>query len=156
MALSGPTVAADGTTSVILDLADDAGRPLDRTGLLTLGQVELQFVYAVLDPTGSDGGTAAYASYTNRFVPGPFGSRQSTAEADGAFAPLGQGRYRYTLVAKADPARASWSHLVVASASRTFEGQRQVATGSIGFVPDGATPAARPAVVGIKKARQLV
>jgi OmcA/MtrC family decaheme c-type cytochrome len=147
VALSEVTVAADGLTSLTVTVSDGAGVPLDRTGLLTVGSVDLAFVYAALDPSGVNGGAAAYAPYTNRVDDGPATALQGAVETSGSFAALGQGRYRYTFTAHGDPARVAFTHRVVVSAARTFDGRREVANAAVDFRPDGGALDQRPAVV---------
>ncbi|RMG10821.1 MAG: OmcA/MtrC family decaheme c-type cytochrome [Deltaproteobacteria bacterium] len=104
-------------------VTDEGGRALDREGLLTVGPVDITWVFAVLDPA-----TEKYQSLNVRQeMDGNVTVDQATGERDGTYQEVGPGEYEYTssavVPAGTDPTD---SIRVAAYATRDFEGQRYV------------------------------
>ncbi|UCF37584.1 MAG: OmcA/MtrC family decaheme c-type cytochrome [Acidobacteriota bacterium] len=91
-------IAEDGTVSVTVTVADNAGMPLDLNGVMTPGSIRLSFVLATI-PQGSDW----YSAYTLRTVTSPITGDtavQSTSDSDGVFEEVEVGTYVYTFGTK--------------------------------------------------------
>jgi OmcA/MtrC family decaheme c-type cytochrome len=149
ISLSAAAIAPDGTASVELMLADGAGIPLERTGLLTEGAVDVRLVLARLEEAPAGGDLAGpYVPLTTRVRIGAAGASEGGAfDLGGSFEELGAGRYRYAFATKADPARAARTHTVGAVATRVFSGTEHVANAKLDFVPSGGPVTARRGLV---------
>ena len=135
-------IAADGTATATVQITDEAGTPLDRTGLYSEGRVNLSFVVAHLDRTDT-GEAGTYTSYLTRTATSPEGvsATQATAESNGTWEEVGvaEGTYRYTFaneiaVATAD---AGDTHTIGVYGTRTFEGTSYGDDHVLHFVPAG-------------------
>lgn len=146
---SGPGLAvtvlgaaiADGGVSVDVQLADQAGRRLDRAGLLTEGAVSVSFVLGYLEERASDGLPLQYVSYTRRTVTFDGGSfLQNASDPNGTWVEVdaAQGLYRYlfgtSVVVGANGAK---THSIGLYATRTVQGVRYVDNEVFHFRPDG-------------------
>jgi OmcA/MtrC family decaheme c-type cytochrome len=133
-------IDAQGATKVTFKVTDDAGRPLDRTGVETEGAVNAHFVLAWLD-TKADGTAAQYTSYITA-VPNGGTSAQPVEDTGGTYADVDaeNGVYSYTFasaVTVADPAK---THTVGVWASRDYQKQHYVANAVSDFLPNGNAP----------------
>ncbi len=146
VAVTVDALAVTGTSaSVELTLDDGAGVPLDRTGLLTAGPVDVRFVLAQLAEDGA-GAPLAYAPYTVQAqTAGGVTSLHGAAEASGAFEALDvlAGRYRYTFAAPLAGFDAARTQTVLAVATRDRDGVRSVARALASVRPSGGAPLAR-------------
>lgn len=147
-------IPGSGKIVLRVSLADGAGVPLDRTGLQTVGPVDLAFVLAALDEPGPAGETASYTPYTTQIDGGPFEALQGAVETAGQFriVPEGglvPGGLLYTTVTPVDLLnRFDSTHRVQVTATRTFEGRRYQASAVLDFrLHSPWEPAARPEVV---------
>jgi len=90
------TIANNGTVTVDFFISDDAGVPLDITGLETGGEVSISWLFGFIPQDGDQ-----YVSYINRTQTSPItgdSAVQPTSESDGTYDELAPGTYRYTLV----------------------------------------------------------
>lgn len=127
------------------DRVGAGGAPLDRSGLLTQGAVNVSFVLGQLavDPDGTPG---PYTAYTTRVVGG---ATQGTTEAiAGGFQTLdvSQGRYQYTFAAPLTGFDPTWSQTVIAIANRTVDGATAIDRSVSTVRPSGGTPLSRTVV----------
>jgi OmcA/MtrC family decaheme c-type cytochrome len=141
----GASVAADGTARATLRFADANGGPLDVSGRLSEGAVEVELVLAWLEQDAS-GAPLAYTAYTTREQTSALTGEtaiQAYADVGGALSAIdvASGRYEYTFAAAADPALASRTHTVAASARRMYRGVSHRAVATRDFVPDGSAVA---------------
>ena len=131
-------INAEGHPTVIFQLMDDHGRPLDRAGVYTEGVFTVSFTVAAVDANGD------WHNYITRAQAG--GDPQPTSENTGTFDALQNGEYLYTfnntLPANADRALV---HRIAVGARRTFDdGARSADSGFYDFVPaTGAAGVAR-------------
>lgn len=134
------TIAGE-EAQVTFRITDDAGKPLDREGYFTEGEVSTRFVLAWLDQD-AQGEALQYTAYTTRTQTSPITGNsavQASSDDGGVYeeVDVAEGIYRYTLaapVAVADPTR---THTLGVWATRNFEGQTYVANGVHHFVPSG-------------------
>jgi OmcA/MtrC family decaheme c-type cytochrome len=136
------TVSAT-AASVRFTLKDGAGKPLDRSGMLTEGTVSVSFVLAQLAVL-SDSTPGQYTAYTLNA-----GATKAVAESTGTFAAIDllQGTYEYTFAAPLagfDPIR---TQTVAALVVRTFRGAQTIDRDTMSVVPGGGAPAHREEVV---------
>ena len=98
IAVTGSTVAPDGTVTAQYTLADPDGLPLDSAGVTTPGTISTSFVAAVL-PNGQE----QYTAYTTRAASGTLisSTQQPGADSGGAITSLGPGTYQYVFKTKA-------------------------------------------------------
>ncbi len=144
--------AIDATGATIaFSLKDAQGAPLDRSGHLTAGKVDLGFVVAQL-ADNADGSAGPYTAYTTRQVTSPITSMTATqattetVEANYEVVDVTKGTYRYKLAAPLtglDPAK---TQTVAAFATRTFEGAPAFDRETASARPDGGTVKARELV----------
>ncbi len=142
IAVQSFTVSAT-AASVRFSLKDGAGRPLDRSGMLTEGTVSLSFVLAQLTPL-ADGSPGQYTAYTTNAA-----ATKAATETAGTFATvdLVQGIYDYTFAAPLtgfDPTR---TQTVASLVVRTFRGAQSIDRETKSVVPGGGTPAHREEVI---------
>ena len=138
IAVQSFTVSATAAT-VRFSLKDGAGRPLDRSGMLTEGTVSVSFVLAQLTPL-ADGSPGQYTAYTTNAA-----ATKAAAETAGTFATVDllQGIYDYTFAAPLtgfDPTR---TQTVAGLVVRTFRGAQSIDRETKSMVPGGGTPAHR-------------
>ncbi|MDX2015743.1 MAG: OmcA/MtrC family decaheme c-type cytochrome [Myxococcaceae bacterium] len=143
---------ADGGATVDLRLADEAGRPLDRTGSLTEGAVSVSLVLGYLDQRASDNLPLQYVSYTRRNVPFDGGTFPQNASDTGGtwteLSPIGTGLYRYRFATPVNPgANVNKTHSVGIYATRTVQGVRAVDNVVFHFRPDGMPVTATRSIV---------
>ncbi|MBC7924582.1 MAG: OmcA/MtrC family decaheme c-type cytochrome [Bryobacteraceae bacterium] len=131
-------IAADGTVSVVFNVADPRGLPLDREGIVTPGTVALSFIVAHI-PQGQQ----QYVSYTTRSATGVVSGTVTQAASDtgGAYTRIAEGQYRYVFRTKAptDIDR-STTHTIGIYGSRNLQefelGTNYVST-TFDFIPAG-------------------
>jgi OmcA/MtrC family decaheme c-type cytochrome len=125
---------------VAFTLTDASGAPLDRTGHLTQGPVEVSFALAQLEQN-PDGSPAAYASYTTFVASAPGGATatQAWTESSGTFETVDvtHGTYRYTFAASLAAQQPTLTQTVAALATRTFGSASAVARTTLSARPDG-------------------
>ncbi len=110
-------IAADGTTTAWVKIADPKGAGLDRLGLKTAGTISLSFLNTYI-PAGQD----AYVSYITRVrTSGANTVTQATGENTGTWTELAPGEYSYKFLNKA-PATIdrSATHTIGAYGSRNL------------------------------------
>jgi len=127
--------------TVDFSLADDAGHPLDREGLLTSGAVAPSFVLSWL-AENEDGESLQYTAYTTRLKTSTEGvsETQSSTDQGGTYEMVEFGRYRYTLATKIDidEERSHLTHTLGLYATRTYQDVRYVDNEFYSWVPDGS------------------
>lgn len=128
------TVDAAGAT-VAFTLKDKAGKALDRSGTLTAGPVNVQFVLAQLAEL-ADGSPAQYTSYTTN------ASAQAATESSGTFTAVDvtQGTYTYRFAATLTGFDTTKTQSVLAVVDRTYDGVRTLDREVFSVRPSG-TPA---------------
>jgi OmcA/MtrC family decaheme c-type cytochrome len=139
--ITSATVAATGA-SVAFKLTDVLGVPLDRSGRLTTGKVNVAVVLAQLAEQ-PDGSPAQYTAYTTN---AEHQAATEAVEANFTAVNLGAGTYTYKLAAPTtgfDPARTQ-SVLVVVD--RTVDGIRTFDRQTFSVRPAGGPPNARQLV----------
>lgn len=143
--VTGVTIPADRQPVVSVTITDGADRPLDRTGVHTLGEVSVNWLIAYL-PSDATSGVGQYVNYITRMV--TVGSVTATQPASEPSTGMGSGtwtevdpaagtytyRFAFALPAGYD---ATKTHTVGAYATRTFDGVRYVANPLFDFRPDG-------------------
>ncbi len=135
----GAEVAADGTISATVRIADPMNVPLDREGRETPGVVGLSFVAATIPQDAEH-----YTSYTTRVQRSPItgvSATQAAADTGGTFTKLADGEYKYTFRTKA-PAGfdRTATHTIGVYSSRNlneFELGVSYASATFNFVPAG-------------------
>lgn len=134
------TVNGDGVATVDFLLSDDAGRPLDREGLLTAGPVQPSFVLSWLGEN-EEGESTQYTAYTTRVKNSAEGSEvQSSADQGGSYETVQLGHYRYTLGTKIDidEERSHLTHTLGVYAERPYQDSEYVDNEMYSWVPDGS------------------
>ncbi len=135
------TVSATAAT-VRFTLKDGAGRPLDRSGMLTEGTVNVSFVLAQLAVL-SDSSPGHYTAYTTNTT-----ATKAATESTGTFATVDvlQGVYDYTFAAPLTGFDAMRTQTVAGLVVRTFRGAQSIDRDTTSVVPGGGTPAVREQV----------
>ncbi len=97
IAVTGATIAANGTITVQYTLTDPTGLPLDSAGVYTPGTISTNFVAAYLS-----NGQEQYTAYTTRVATGTViaSTNQPGADSGGVVTPLGNGAYEYVFGTK--------------------------------------------------------
>jgi hypothetical protein len=138
--ITGASIAQDGTIQVQFTLADPAGLPLDRSGIVTPGAVSTSFIAATL-PAGQND----YVAYTMRSATSISGSvkvQQPSTDSGGSYTQTGPGAYTYTFATKAPPGfDATATHTIGVYASRNlteFNFGTSYDDNVFTFVPNGA------------------
>ena len=142
IAVQSFTMSATAAT-VRFSLKDGAGKPLDRSGMLTEGSVSVSFVLAQLTPL-ADGSPGQYTAYTTNTT-----ATKAATESSGTFAvvDLVQGVYDYTFAAPLTGFDATRTQTIAALVVRTFRGAQSIDRETKSVVPAGGTPAHREEVV---------
>ncbi len=98
IAVTGATVAANGTIAVQYTLTDPTGLPLDSAGVYTPGAISTSFVAGYI-PNGQE----QYTAYTTRVATGTAiaSVNQPGADSGGTATVLGNGAYRYVFKTQA-------------------------------------------------------
>lgn len=132
-------IPADGHPEVELTFTDDLGQPLDRTGVLTPGDISASFVLAWYD-----GDARQYTAYTTRVQTSPItgdSAEQASSDSGGTWEDLETGRARYTFGTQLpddyDPTR---THTVYVYATRNTQdilGKNYYSDPTLDFRPDG-------------------
>jgi len=135
--LSG-TVASDGTITVVYNLADPSGLPLDINGVYTPGPISVGYVIGTI-PNGQD----QYTSYITSQATGAAGTfTRAAADSGGTITQLDSGKYQYVFKAKAPVGfDVTATHTIGLYASRNmaaFGIPNNNATTVYTFVPNGA------------------
>ena len=136
--ITSAQVVPDGTISVAFTLTDPKGAPLDRTGVLTPGEISLNFIAAYI-PKGQQ----QYVDYVTRTATGSVSGTvtQAAAESDGVFAAMGDG-YRYTFSTRAPSGfDQTTTHTIGIYGSRDlneFDLGTNYASATFDFVPSGS------------------
>ncbi|MBC8165468.1 MAG: hypothetical protein H7Y20_06305, partial [Bryobacteraceae bacterium] len=91
--ITSAQITPEGVISVLFNIADLRGLPLDREGITTPASVALSFVAAFIPE-----GQTQYTAYTTRRATGTVGGTVTQAAADtgGAYTKVADGQYRYT------------------------------------------------------------
>lgn len=150
LTITGLAFDATGAT-VSFKLADAHGVPLDRTGHLTAGKVDMGFVIAQL-ADNLDGSAGQYTAYTTRQVTSTITGQTATqattenVEANFAVVDVTQGTYRYKIAAPLTGLDAGKTQTVAAFATRTFGTVAAFDRETTSARPDGAAPKARELV----------
>jgi len=114
-------VRTDGATvSLVVDLTDGIGRPLDRAGAFTTGPISLRYVLAELQED-SDGNATHDTAYTTRDQTSPITGiteTQASSERNGAYEELAVGTYRYTFETPLTDADPALTHTIAVFATR--------------------------------------
>jgi len=139
--LSNMAVSDEGVATVEIALADDAGRPLDREGLLTAGAISPGIILSYLG-VNEDGESTQYTAYTTRekktegFDP----AIQSSTDQGGTYEAISLGKYKYTFGTKIDinEERSHLTHTLGVYASRSFAEKTYVDNEMYSWVPDGS------------------
>ena len=138
--ITSASIAADGTITAHVKLADPKGLPLDRDGIYTPGNVSLSFIAAVINKNQKQ-----YFSYTSRTVSSSISGNSATqaaADSGGVFTKTADGEYDYTFKTKAPAGydrNATHSIGVYSSRNLTeFDLGTQYASDVFTFVPDGS------------------
>ena len=137
-------VAADGTITVRVTIADPKGMPLDRNGVNTPGPVSWQFIAAYI-PNGS----TQYVAYTTSLAKATLNTNPSQLQAGrdsgGTFTDNATGDYTYTFGTKAPKGYdATATHTIGVSASRdlsefmTVDEWADTGNDTFNFVPNGS------------------
>ena len=139
--VTGLTVATTGAI-VSFRLRDAAGAPLDRTGHLTAGKVNVAFVLAQL-AENADGSPAQYTAYTTNSA-----SQAATeaVEANFAVVDVTAGTYTYTLAAALTNLDPTKTQTVLAVADRTTGTTRTFDRDTFSVRPTGPAPITRQLV----------
>jgi hypothetical protein len=138
IAVTGATVAADGTITTQYTLSDPGGLPLDNTGVTTPGTISISFVAAALL-----GGQEQYTAYTTRAASGTMipSLQQPGADSGGTLTSLGNGAYQYVFKTKAPSGfDKSATHTIGIYGSRNltaFNLGTNYASTTFNFVPAG-------------------
>jgi OmcA/MtrC family decaheme c-type cytochrome len=150
-------IPSDRQPVVELKLLDAKDRPLDRTGVQTVGAVSANFVLSWLSSSGGKVGeyvpynTASVAGVTvNSVAPVLSSATEPQFESIGTWTELDPtlGTYRYRFAnAIASGYDATKTHTLAVFASRTFENAQYAANPIFHFRPDGATVTEKRAVV---------
>ena len=159
-----PWVVAEGVDLTITSLAFDAtgatiaftlkdahGAPLDRTGHLTAGKVDMGFVLAQL-ADNLDGSAGQYTAYTTRQVTstitGQTATQATTEAVESGFTVVDvtQGTYRYRIAAPLAGLDTAKTQTVAAFATRTFDEVPAFDRETASARPDGVAPKARELV----------
>jgi len=137
--------AAGGVVSLVYTITDDRGLPLDRAGVFTPGEVEVNFVLAQLPPEPF--GVPEYNAITLRSVTSPITNvttQQPAADQGGTTEEIQRGTYRYTfntpLPAGADP---NGTYAIGIYAERDlaeFELEPEFFNEVVSFSPSGGAP----------------
>jgi OmcA/MtrC family decaheme c-type cytochrome len=138
--ITSAQIAADGTITATISIADPQGLPLDRAGVTTPGAVAISMVAATI-PQGQE----QYLAYTTRSQKSPITGNtaiQAGADAGGVFTSVSDGLYKYTFGTKA-PAGfdVSATHTIGAYGSRDlteFNLGTNFASTTFNFVPNGS------------------
>ncbi len=134
------------SATVSFKLADGAGVPLDRTGLLTTGKTDVSFVLAQLAEQ-PDGSPAQYTAYTARQVTSTLTGNtatQATTESVAAnftTVDVTKGTYKYTFAAPLTGFDATKTQTVLALAVRTFNGAEAIDRDTRSVKPTGTAVA---------------
>jgi OmcA/MtrC family decaheme c-type cytochrome len=147
--ITGVSFDASGA-HVAFTLKDVGGKPLDRTGNLTAGAVDVRFGLAQL-ATMPDGTAGQYTSYTTQQVTSPITqvtTKQAQVENAGTFTTVDvtQGTYTYTYAADVSAMDPTLTQTALAVATRTFEGVQAIDRDTSSMRPDSGTVLARAEV----------
>lgn len=88
------TIGTNRKPVVDVNVNDDLGQPIDRTGVLTPGPVTLSFVLAAYDPS-----TRNYTTYATRKQTSPItgaSADQPTSDSGGSYQDIDLGHFKYT------------------------------------------------------------
>jgi OmcA/MtrC family decaheme c-type cytochrome len=147
-------IAVDGLTMtatkavVTFTLKDGSGKPLDRTGWLTQGPVNVSFVLAQLG-TRADGSVDQYTSYTTRTqTAGNVSALQAAVESAGTFETVDvtKGQYSYTFASPLTGFNAARTQTVLGLAIRTLDGVQSMDRATFSVRPDAGSVVARAVV----------
>lgn len=132
------TIAADGTITVVYNLKDPAGLPLDIAGVYTPGPITVGYVIGVI-PANKD----QYTSYITSSATGAAGTfDRAAADSGGVLTQLDSGRYQYVFKAKAPTGfDATATHTIGIYSSRTmtaFGIPNNMSSDVFSFVPNGS------------------
>ena len=132
------TIAADGTITVVYNLKDPVGLPLDLAGIYTPGPITVGYVIGVI-PANKD----QYTSYITSSATGAAGTfDRAAADSGGVLTQLDSGRYQYVYKAKAPTGfDATATHTIGIYSSRTmtaFGIPNNMSSDVFSFVPNGA------------------
>ena len=133
-------VSDKGVATVEFTLADDAGRMLDREGILTEGAIAPGFILSWLGED-EDGESTQFTAYTTREKAPAMGEAetQSSTDAGGTYEKIGLGRYVYTFGTKIEinEERSHLTHTLGVYGRRAFGGKDYVDNVLHSWVPDG-------------------
>jgi len=137
---------ATGVATVTFTLTDGAAIPVDVSGKLTAGTVDLSFVLAQL-AQNADGSADQYTAYTTRVQTSPITSQSATQAAEESTGTLHvidvtHGTYAYDFAAPLTGFDATLTQTVAVLATRGTAKARQ----TLSTRPNGGTPAVREVV----------
>ncbi len=132
------TVTADGTITVVYNVKDPAGLPLDLNGVLTPRPITVGYVIGVI-PANSD----QYTSYITTTATGAAGTfPRAAADTGGVLRQLDNGKYQYVFKAKVPTgfdATATQTIGIYTSRNMTVFGiPNNLSSDVFSFVPNGA------------------
>jgi len=139
IAVSGATIAANGSITVQYTLTDPTGLPLDSAGVYTPGTVSISFVAAYI-PNGQE----QYTAYTTRVATGTAiaSTNQPGPDSRGTTTVLGNGAYQYvfgTMVPVGFDSTATQTIGIYGSRNLTaYSLPTNYASTTFNFVPNGA------------------
>jgi OmcA/MtrC family decaheme c-type cytochrome len=139
IAVTGATIAANGTITVQYTLADPVGLPLDSAGVYTPGAISTSFVAAYI-PNGQE----QYTAYTTKAASGTLiaSETQPGADSGGTTTVLGSGAYQYVFKTTAptgfDPTATNTIGIYGSRNLTSYGLTTYYASTTFNFVPNGA------------------
>ena len=132
------TIAADGTITVVYNLKDPVGLPLDIAGVYTPGPITVGYVIGVIPATSDQ-----YTSYVTTTATGAAGTfPRAAADTGGVLTQLDSGRYQYVFKTKAPTGfDVTATHTIGIYSSRVmtaFGIPNNMSSDVFSFVPNGA------------------
>jgi OmcA/MtrC family decaheme c-type cytochrome len=139
IAVTGATIAANGTITVQYTLADPTGLPLDSAGVYTPGAISTSFVAGYI-PNSQE----QYTTYTTKAASGTLiaSETQPGADSGGTTTVLGSGAYQYVFKTTAptgfDPTATNTIGIYGSRTLTAYSLPTNYASTTFNFVPNGA------------------